>query len=381
MTSISRYITLLVSLLMIGGLVYFFDNIVAYALIAWVLSMIGQPLMEFFQKYVKVWKFHAGSNLAAILTLLTFFLVVWLLGWLFLPPIFEQVNNLAGVDYGAIARALEEPLTHLQDKLANYNIIDPAQSLEQQMQETFSERLEPKYIGDYFANLISAAGNILLGVASVVFITFFFLKEQGLFVNFVAALMPKQYEAQVRNAISDSASMLSRYFRGLVLQMLSVAIFVTLGLTILGVKNALLIGFFAALLNVIPYIGPAIGAVFGIIFTISSGLDLDFYTQMLPLIIKVVCVFAAAQMLDNYVLQPFIFSSSVLAHPLEIFIIILMGANINGVLGMILAIPAYTVLRAVARAFLSEFNIVQHLTERMQGVGNGRNGGDEEPQP
>ncbi|MFQ5446521.1 MAG: AI-2E family transporter [Saprospiraceae bacterium] len=369
MTSLSRNITLLISLLMIVGLVYFFNNIVAYALIAWVLSMIGQPLMEFFQKYIKVWKFHAGPNMAAMLTLVTFFLVVWMLGRLFLPPIFEQINNLAGVDYSAIARALEEPLTNFQDKLANYNIIDPTQSLEQQMQETFSIWFEPKSIGKYFASIISAAGSILLGVASVVFITFFFLKEQGLFVNFVAALMPQQYETQVRNAISDSATMLSRYFRGLVLQLLSIAIFVTLGLTVLGVKNALLIGFFAAMLNVIPYIGPIIGAMFGVIFTISSGLDLDFYAQMLPLIIKVVSVFAAAQMLDNYVLQPFIFSSSVMAHPLEIFIVVLMGAKVNGVLGMILAIPAYTVLRAVAKAFLSEFNIVHHLTERMQGVG------------
>lgn len=379
MTNLSRYITLFVSLLMIGCLVYFFDNIVAYALIAWVLSMIGQPLMEFFQKYIKVWKFHAGSNLAAILTLLTFFLVVWLLGLLFLPPIFEQIHNLAGVDYSAIAKALEEPLTHLENQLANYNIMDPAQSLEQQMQKTFSDWLEPKFLGDYFTNLISAAGSILVGVASVVFITFFFLKEQGLFVNFVAALMPRQYETQVRNAISESASMLSRYFRGLVLQLLSIAIIVTAGLTIFGVKNALLIGFFAALLNVIPYIGPIIGATFGVIFTISSGLDLDFYTQMLPLLIKVLCVFAAAQMLDNYVLQPFIFSSSVMAHPLEIFFVILMGAKINGVLGMILAIPTYTVLRALARAFLSEFNIVQHLTDRMQSIGNGRKGGGEEP--
>ena len=108
------------------------------------------------------------------------------------------------------------------------------------------------------------------------------------------------------------------------------------------------------------------GMLFGVVFTISSGLDLDFYTEMLPLLGKVVAVFAAAQMLDNYVLQPYIFSSSVMAHPLEIFIIVLMGAQLAGIGGMVLAIPAYTVLRAVARAFLSEFNIVKNLTERMR---------------
>ena len=215
-----------------------------------------------------------------------------------------------------------------------------------------------------------------IGIFSVVFITFFFLKEEGLFASFLAAIMPQEYDAKVHHALSDIAIMLRRYFRGLVLQMLSVATFVTIALSLLGIKNALLIGVLAALLNVIPYVGPIIGAVFGIIFTISSGLDLDFYTQMLPQIIKVAAVFAAAQMLDNYILQPYIFSNSVLAHPLEIFIVVLMGAKINGVLGMVLAIPFYTILRAVAGAFLSEFHIVQHLTERMKKI-EAKSGGNE----
>jgi predicted PurR-regulated permease PerM len=368
----NRTLALVVSLLMIGSLLYFFTDIVAYVCIAWVLSMIGQPLMRFFQKHLKIWRFRAGPNMAAVLTLLTFFLVLGSLIRLFVPLIVEQINNLAGVDYATIAKALQEPLKAVEHRLADYGIIDPAQSLEQQLTETLSQTFEPASIGKYLAGLVSAAGNILIGFASVVFITFFFLKEQGLFVNFLAALMPKQYEDQMRKAISDIATMLSRYFRGLVLQMLAITTFITLALTILGVKNALLIGFFAALLNVIPYVGPIIGAVFGVIITISSSLDLNFYSEMLPLIVKVLVVFWAAQSLDNYVLQPVIFSASVLAHPLEIFIVVLMGAKINGILGMILAIPMYTILRAVARAFLSEFNIVQHLTERMKEVGGGK---------
>lgn len=362
----NRTIALLVSLLLIASLVYFFTSIVTYVCAAWVLSMIGQPFMKFYQRYVRVWKFRAGPNTAAVLTLLTFFLAIYLLIWLFVPPIVQQINNLAGVDYAAIANALEEPLEHLQGHLADVGVLDSTESLEQQLQQTFSGYLEPASIGDYFGGVLSAFGNILLAVVSIIFITFFFLKEQGLFVSFLAAIMPEQYDSQVRRAISDTAHMLSRYFRGLVLQMLSVAVFVTLALTILGVKNALLIGTFAAMLNVIPYIGPIIGMLFGVVFTISSGLDLDFYSQMLPMLGKVVVVFAAAQMLDNYVLQPYIFSSSVMAHPLEIFIIVLMGAQVAGIWGMVLAIPSYTVLRAVARAFLSEFNIVQRLTERMR---------------
>jgi len=362
----NRTIGLLVSLLMIASLLYFFTDIVAYVCIAWVLSMIGQPLMGFFRKHLKIWKFRAGPITSALLTLLTFFLVVGLLIWLFLPPMFEQVNNLADVDYGAIARTLEKPMLNLQQTLEGYGLLESGTTIEQQLRATFSDWFEPRSIGKYFSNAVSAAGSIGVGIASVVFITFFFLQEQGMFVNFLAALMPKQYEGQVRQALSDVANMLSRYFRGLLIQMTGFTLVVTIGLTLLGVNNALLIGFFAGLLNIIPYLGPIIGAVFGVVFTISSNLDSDFYTQILPLMVKVVAVFAVAQMLDNYIFQPVIFSSSVKAHPLEIFIVVLMGAKINGVLGMVLAIPAYTVLRAVANVFLSEFNLVRHMKERME---------------
>lgn len=363
----NRTIALLSSLLMIGLLVWFFTDIVAYLCIAWVVSMVGQPVMRFFRKKLRIGKFQAGDSVAAIFTLVTFFLALGLLFVLFLPPIFEQVNNLAHVDYRAIATSLEKPLLAWQQRLEGYGIIDNGISLETQLKNTFSEWFEPRFIGNYFGSLMSAAGDIGVGVGSVVFISFFFLQEQGMFVNFLAALLPKQYSGQVRRALADIADMLSRYFRGLLLQMLIFATLVTVGLMLLGVKNALLIGFFAGLLNVIPYVGPIIGAAFGVILTISSNLELDFHSQILPMVGKVAAVFIVSQTIDNNFSQPMIFSKSVQAHPLEIFVVVMMGAKLNGALGMVLAIPAYTVLRAVANVFLSEFHIVQHLTERMRG--------------
>lgn len=366
----NRTIALIVSFLLIGTLVFFFSNVVTYTLIAWVLSMIGKPAMNFYQNRIRIWKYKPGPNLASLLTILTFFLGVALLIWIFLPPIIEQINNLATVDYNAIAQALEAPMHHLEDELHALGILSPADSLAKLLESTFSDWLEPASIGEIFRSVLAATGNILVGAASVIFITFFFLREQGLFVNFLVALMPEEYSQQVRKAINISATMLSRYFRGLLLQMISITVVISVSLSLMNVPNALLIGFLAAILNIIPYIGPIIGAVSGIILTISSNLDLEFYTETLPLIGKVALIFVGVQMLDNYVFQPYIFSASVLAHPLEIFLVVLMGAKLNGILGMVLAIPAYTILRAVAWAFLSEFEIVKHLTERMSSVVN-----------
>lgn len=388
----NRSIAIFVGLALLAVLFYFFSNIVGYVLIAWVLSMIGQPFMRTFQK-IRILKFKAGANTAAILTLISYFIVVGLLIRMFAPLIITQANNLAEVDYAQVGKALEEPANEIKHKLVDYGIYQPDTilikypdtaaifannpnavikadtievikpvSVEKALKDNFFKWFEPQRIGNLFSDFLAAAGNILFTLFSVIFITFFFLKEQGLFVNFLVALVPNQHEDKVRHAIEDISNLLSRYFRGIVMQVTAISIFVSIALSVLGVKNALLIGFFAALINVIPYLGPIIGAAFAVIITISSNLDLDFYTQMLPLLSKVVIVFAAMQMLDNFLLQPWIFSNSVLAHPLEIFIVILMGAQINGIVGMVLAIPVYTVLRVIARSFLSEFKIVQKIT-------------------
>jgi predicted PurR-regulated permease PerM len=123
--------------------------------------------------------------------------------------------------------------------------------------------------------------------------------------------------------------------------------------------------FLGAIVNVIPYIGPFIGMIFALVVSICSGLDMDFYTQMMPLLIKIVAVFLGMQVLDNLLLQPLIFSKSVQAHPIEIFVVIVIGSKLAGIVGMILAIPAYTVLRVIASIFLSEFKLVQELTAKL----------------
>ena len=328
--------------------------------------MLGQPLMRFFQSRIRIGKYHMGPTFSAICTLLTYVIVVSLLFVMFVPLIVEQANNLVTLDYAALAKTLEEPIQHLQAWLAEHNINWDPRSTEQRLNETLTQSFNPELIGNLFSMILSAAGSVFIAVFSIVFITFFFLKEQGLFSNFLLALAPNKYEKEVINTIDGISHLLTRYFGGILLQISIITIYVSFFLSVLGVRNALLIGFFAGIINVIPYLGPIIGAVFGVIITISSNMDIDFYTQMLPLIGRVALVFATVQMLDNFVLQPFIFSTSVLAHPLEIFLIILIGAQLGGITGMVLAIPAYTVLRVIARVFLSEFKIVQKITDRIQ---------------
>lgn len=453
MNNWSRYLALAISLFLIGAVFYYFSDIVTYVLIAWVLSMIGQPINEFFKKYLKL-----GSSGSAGLTLVTFIFLFSGLVWLFVPSIIKQAQNLAGIDYESLVESLEEPINSLnnilvekglmegeivllnndndidtipniidvitdsvdQDTLqvtepevpkknqtsstfvsidsillengdtvtktnitlqVNINnpmveartpvVIDPTAEIKhtdtpiEKIQKRIFTAFNPGQISQLFSTLIGIMGSLLIAILSILFIAFFFLKEQGLFLNALQAIVPSKYEKEVIHALDDSSRLLRRYFVGVSIQVTTITIFVSIVLTIFGVKNALLIAFFAALINVIPYIGPVIGAIFGVLITISSNLDLPFYEEMLPLVFIVIGTFAAMQLLDNFLLQPFIFSNSVSAHPVEIFIVILVGAKLSGIVGMVLAIPVYTVIRVIAKSFLSEFRLVQKLTKKL----------------
>lgn len=350
---------------------YFFSELIMYLIIGWLLAMIGQPLMRFFQKYIKIGKkWQAGPNIAAILTLITYFIFLSIVFVLFVPLVIEQAQNLTDVNRDDITEALNVPLSQANDWLKSNGLVPESLSNQElanrltDMEFIDSEDAGSNIFGA-FTSILSIAGNFVIALFSIVFITFFFLRDNDLLTNFIVSILPSKFEERIREAVEDITEMLSRYFTGILIQISVITIFVSIGLSLLGVKNALLIAIFAALINVIPYLGPLIGAAFGVFITISSNLDLSFYSEMLPLLGKVVFVFGCMQMLDNFILQPFIFSNSVQAHPLEIFLIILIGAQLAGVSGMILAIPTYTVVRVIAKIFLSKYRLVKKLTQNM----------------
>ena len=152
---------------------------------------------------------------------------------------------------------------------------------------------------------------------------------------------------------------------GMLFQMLGVMVISTLGFTVIGLgfSHAVVVGVFAGLINVIPYIGPWIGALFGLVVALSSNLDASFTAVTLPLMVMIVIVVMVVQFIDNMIFQTIIYSNSIKAHPLEIFFVTMIAGTLAGIPGMILGIPAYTVLRVIASEFLSEFKVIKSLTK------------------
>jgi predicted PurR-regulated permease PerM len=144
-------------------------------------------------------------------------------------------------------------------------------------------------------------------------------------------------------------------------------ILITIGMTIAGIdfQQALVMGLILGILNVIPYVGPWVGLFIAIIMGVASHMNQDFATVVMPLVTYMIIVEAITHLIDNIVFQPIIFSNSVRAHPLEIFVVVLASGFAAGIPGMILGIPGYTVLRVFAREFFYNFKAVQKITSSL----------------
>ena len=131
----------------------------------------------------------------------------------------------------------------------------------------------------------------------------------------------------------------------------------------IGFNYALGIAFIAGLLNIIPYVGPLIGEAIGVVLCLilkyGAGVGLNVNIWIFALI--VLAIMLSVQLIDNFIYQPLIYSTSIKAHPLEIFIVLLIAGHIGGIVGMLIAIPAYTVIRVIASRFFYDFKIVRRL--------------------
>ncbi|MFO7935192.1 MAG: AI-2E family transporter [Bacteroidales bacterium] len=361
------------TLLIIAGVALFvfmvwrFFNIVAYLLIASVLSLIARPLVRLLGR-IRIWKWHIPVSIRALLALILIWAVIFGFFRLFIPLILNEAQELSSVDTSVIIKKLEGPIQRVEHWYSRLNIgNEEQQSLRQILQNRLSDALNISFITDLLGTIASILGNLAWAIFAISFITFFLLREERLLMGYLITLLPEDKETPFRHAITSVKHLLRRYFIGILLQMTGIMIMVTLGMTIVGIgfRHGLVIGLLAAVLNIIPYIGPWMGAALGILLGAASNLEMDFSTELLPLMGYMFIVFVITQLTDNTVFQPVIFGTSVHAHPIEIFIVIMMAGSLAGIVGMILAIPTYTVIRVFAKEFFNNFRVVQKLTEKI----------------
>lgn len=362
-----RSILIFFAIVLLIALAWFYRSIVVYILVAGVLSIVGRPLVDLLSRIrFRSWKFP--RPLAALITLLIIWGFIGLFFAVFIPLITHQINYLSTIDSEKIVQLIQGPLDWVQNIFRSLNKDFASElSLRDYFNQKVSEILNIDVIQNFLGSVIGTVGNILVAVFSISFITFFFLKDQHLFFESILMWVPDKYIDNFTRALYSIKNLLTRYFIGVMIQSTCIMILITLGMTLAGIdfQQALVMGLIVGILNIIPYVGPWLGFFIAVTMGIASHINMDFATVVSPLILYMVIVVFLTQLIDNVVFQPVIFSNSVRAHPLEIFIVVLAAGFAAGVPGMILGIPTYTVLRVFAREFFYNFKPVQKITSSL----------------
>lgn len=343
---------------------WYFSTVLIYVILAFVVSLISRPLARIMGKLHIKGK-SAPDWLLSILSV-TIIIAILLMVILLVIPVITRIINDA-----SLFSNINSSDANFSDTINKWIIgIFPSLGEDFDAIGTLFNYLKGMLANFDITGLISSVGSIVIdlaiGLFAVVFISFFFVKNENLFSNIVAAMVPDRIEASVTEAIVDIEHLLSRYFVGLLLEMLGVALLNFLGLWLIArisVSYALGIAFIAGILNILPYVGPILGeilgALLGMVLHYGAGVGLDVNIWIFALII--IAIMLTVQLVDNFVLQPIIYSTSIQATPLEIFIVMLMAGHIGGILGMLAAIPAYTIIRVIAGRFFYDKKIVQRL--------------------
>jgi predicted PurR-regulated permease PerM len=364
MKLVIRYAGYIFLLVLIGFLIWKFYFIIVWLLVATVISFIGQPLVRFFDK-LHIRRLSIPHAASTLLSLLVIVLVFFGLLAVFVPLILSQAETISKIDVGLLADNLEGPLQWFDDKLHAISVIPVGETMRNFIITKAKLLVNLDSVSTILGRFISAAGNIFIGLFSILFIAFFFIKDENMFEEGLLLLIPEEHHQATHAVIAESKNLLMRYFIGVLLEVLCVMSLIALGLWIFGVENALLIGFFGGIMNIIPYLGPIIGSALGITLGITATLASGSYNELVPVLFKLAGVLLVVNFIDNNILAPLIYSKSVKSHPLEIFLIIIMGGSLAGLLGMLLAVPVYTVLRVIAKEFFQQFRVVQKLVKTM----------------
>ncbi len=351
---ILRAIGFLVLTVLCLYLLYLIQSVLIYLVIALILTLIGNPILDFFKKRLKFK--HIWATIATL-----FIFVLFIAGFIlmFIPLISSQGENLSLLKTSEIEKNFTQLTEQTAAFLESHNI-DSKQMLKE---ANISSKINFNFIPNFLNVVLGTISSIGIGLASVLFITFFFLKDRLMFVVGAKKLIPDSHEEQILNSLHKTNHLLSRYFIGLLLQLFIVFLLYVLVLFIFGIPNLLIIAFLCAVLNIVPYIGPLIASILAAVLTLLSNLGSDFQTEMLPTTIYVLIGFWIVQVIDNNLSQPIIFSKSVSSHPLEIFLVILIAGFLSGILGMVIAVPLYTIMKVIGKEFFPENAIIKLLTK------------------
>lgn len=355
-----RLILGILGILVLGYILWNVRSIIYYFFFAAIIAFIVRPVMRLLGRITfKSWVIPNWLKSTLVLTLII--TIMYGSVSFIIPTVMHQAQIISKIGQENLMELVNIPIDSVSSWMKQANIDE--KEVQAVLQSKISSVFSMGDLGNYISNFLTTITQSVLALFSILFITFFLLKDGSIVDNVIESLTPDPYVQKIQTILFETKNLLSRYFIGVLIQVIVVVLIITFGLTLLGVKNALLIGLIAGVFNIIPYIGPLMGAALGILLALTSQLEISPELLIERFVLTAAIPFVVAQVLDNFVLQPLIFSKSVKAHPLEIFMVILAAGSLGGIVGMIVAVPSYSFIRILAKEFFNGYKVVQGLTK------------------
>ena len=261
-------------------------TLLIYMLIAGIVSLIGRPINQLLMKRLKM-----KTVLATTISIVLLLGVLISIFSLFVPLLIQQGQNLSLLDVDLLKINIQT----LAEEISIYFQLDNSFWQQQISVDNLFKNVNLGLLPELLNQTLELLGGFTIGLFSVVFILFFFLKDSYLQEQIILALVNDKVSNRVEKSIEKTKRLLSRYFLGLLLQISILLIIYSIVLAIFQVENAFIIAFLCALLNLIPYLGPIVGAVLMILLTMSSFIGSDFSSIILPKTIYVMIGFFIGQ--------------------------------------------------------------------------------------
>ncbi len=308
------------------------SSIITPIIVAYVFYYMLNPLVNFFSK--KISRFSA-SLLAIFVGIITILIVI--IG--VVPIIVEQTQNLIT----AMPRYVEIVKGYLEEYSDNAYV--------QVVVEYVNTNLNASKISE---RLITIATSVAQGIVSSIsstasvlvtmpFVLFFLLKDASKFNKFVISLLPKKLEKPVAETIDEIDDKVGSYIQGQMLVSLCIGVMLFIGYNVIGLHYGFSLATIAAFLSIVPYLGPVIAITPAMLVAASTSW---------VMVVKMLVVWGVVQFLEGNIISPNIMGRSMNMHPLTVIFVILIGVNISGVVGAILGIPVYSILKVLISKLL-----------------------------
>lgn len=335
------------SFLFVIFLIWFFPALVLDLFLAYILTLMGAPLAKQISKIRIFKKIKVPIEVSAMIVTILILAILILLTVVFVPLLASELSLLANINYDSLAINLNILLDNIQHYLYSYGIMSEDTTLVGLITAKLREILNLQLFTGLVGNIVSSTGSLIFHLFTIFFVLYFFIKDDFRLDDSVKYFFNDTYSDRLKMLSDKINNLLSRYMIGTLVRTIIMLVLLYVGLALFGIKGAFLMAFMGAVINIIPYLGPIIGCIIAAVFGIIDCMSLEMYTDIGPVVFKIAGVFIGANVVDNVLLQPLIYAQSVRAHPVEIFLITIIGGQVAGIGGMILCIPVYTILRVI----------------------------------